>query len=133
MKSQLALIALLVMSTISMSGCTSSNDTKADYAGFNKEFKSYWDDVVTSTQAKNNRQFFTGYKTDEYNNLIVSTTNNWFNIESYQKQQLLTMIGQAYNSLRVKYGLREGDVILMDQVGGEICRYTVWGNIECKY
>ncbi len=129
------LIVMLIISVF-ISGCTSSKDTPskvADPAGFNNEFEKFWDDVVESPQAEYNRKFFSGYKIDEHNNLIVSTTNNWFNLESYQQHQQLDMFGKVYNGMRVKYGLREGDVILKDNVGGEICRYTVWGNIKCKY
>lgn len=59
-----ALLTALIIGVVLISGCTNSNNTstKADYEGFNNEFKNYWDDVVTSTQAKNNRQFFSAYK-----------------------------------------------------------------------
>ena len=136
---------LSLVCVILISGCTSdrkyeqpsaqSTISTSNVAGFNSEFKMFWDDVIVSSQIEYDRKywFFMGYNIDEYDNLIVTTnTNRWFNLESYQRHQLLTTVGQAYNNLRVKYGLREGDVILKDTVGSEICRYTIWGSIKCK-
>jgi len=136
MKKQKFLTLGLIICIVLISGCTSSNDTSstvADPAGFNSEFETFWTDVVTSTQTEHNYQLFLGYKIDSHNNLIISTTNSWFNLKSHEQHQLLDMIGKVYNGMRVKYGLTEGNVILKDNIGSEICRYTVWGNIKCSY